>query len=55
MIEVHELTKKYDDLTRGEFTAVDGISFQATLARSMDCWVQTARVKQQCFESSAPS
>ena len=29
MIEVHELTKKYDDLTRGEFTAVDGISFQA--------------------------
>ena len=29
MIEVHELTKKYADLHRGEFTAVDGISFSA--------------------------
>lgn len=29
MIEVHELTKKYADLQRGEFTAVDGISFSA--------------------------
>jgi sodium transport system ATP-binding protein len=29
MIEVHELTKHYDDLHRGKFTAVDGISFEA--------------------------
>lgn len=29
MIEVHELTKTYADLHRGEFTAVDGISFSA--------------------------
>ena len=29
MIEVHELTKTYDDLHRGKFTAVDGISFSA--------------------------
>ena len=29
MIEVHELTKKYADLHRGEFTAVEGISFSA--------------------------
>ena len=29
MIEVHELTKHYDDLHRGKFTAVDDISFEA--------------------------
>lgn len=29
MIEVQQLTKKYADLQRGEFTAVDGISFLA--------------------------
>lgn len=29
MIEVHELTKHYDDVLKGKFTAVDGLSFQA--------------------------
>lgn len=29
MIEVRELTKKYDDIHKGQFVAVDGISFQA--------------------------
>ena len=29
MIEVHELTKQYDDLRRGQFTAVDAVTFQA--------------------------
>lgn len=29
MIEVHELTKTYDDMHKGKFVAVDGISFQA--------------------------
>lgn len=29
MIEVHQLTKKYDDIMKGEFIAVDGISFEA--------------------------
>lgn len=29
MIEVQKLTKQYDDLRRGRFTAVDAISFQA--------------------------
>jgi sodium transport system ATP-binding protein len=29
MIEVHQLTKKYDDIVKGQFVAVDGISFEA--------------------------
>ena len=29
MIEVHELTKTYDDLQKGKFTAVDRLSFKA--------------------------
>ena len=29
MVQVNELTKSYPDLARGEFVAVDGISFRA--------------------------
>jgi len=29
MIHVHELTKHYNDLRRGQFAALDGISFRA--------------------------
>ena len=29
MIEVHQLTKTYDDIHKGKFVAVDELSFQA--------------------------
>ena len=54
MIHVHELTKYYSDLRRGQFVALGGISFHARPEPSMACSAPTGRAKPRPCGSSAP-
>ncbi|MCA9210616.1 MAG: ATP-binding cassette domain-containing protein, partial [Planctomycetales bacterium] len=51
MIEVHELTKSYADLRRGQFVALAGISFSASAGQIYGLLGPNGAGKTTCFYS----